>query len=136
MTREKALELAIRACEETWNEKTCKQIRDALEQEPSGDAISREYLFKVLDDFCGHDRTATITLDTLADLVYDMPSVKQEPKAGHWIESNIPNEKYVCSECGGACWYYDYQANVAKSRYCPNCGTKMESEDKECGSQY
>ena len=33
MTREKALELAIRACEETWNEKTCKQIRDALEQE-------------------------------------------------------------------------------------------------------
>ena len=34
MTREKALELAIQACEETWNEKTCKQIRDALEQEP------------------------------------------------------------------------------------------------------
>lgn len=48
--------------------------------EPCEDAISREYLFKVLDDFCGHERTATITLDTLADLVYDMPIVKpQEP---------------------------------------------------------
>lgn len=107
-------------------------ISKALEQEPSGDLISREYLFKVLDDFCGHDRTATITLDTLADLVYDMPSVNpQEPPTGHWIKSNIPNEEHVCSECGGACWYYDYQANVAKSRFCPNCGCRMESEDKE-----
>ena len=55
----------------------------ALSQEPCDDAIDREYLFKVLDDFCGHDRTATITLDTLADLVYDMPSVTQ--KSGKWI---------------------------------------------------
>ena len=50
----------------------------ALGQEPCDDVISREYLFKVLDDFCGHDRTATITLDTLADLVYDMPPVKTQ----------------------------------------------------------
>lgn len=58
-----------------------------------------------------------------------------KPKTGHWIKSNIPNEEYVCSECGGACWYYDYQASVAKSKFCPNCGAKMvepqESEDKE-----
>ena len=69
------------------------------------------------------------------DRIMDLPSVEQESKTGHWIKSNIPNEEYVCSECGGACWYYDYQANVAKSRYCPNCGAKMvepqESEDKE-----
>jgi len=32
MTREEAYRLAMRACEETWNEKTCKQIREALEQ--------------------------------------------------------------------------------------------------------
>lgn len=56
-------------------------------------------------------------------------ALEQEPKTGHWIESNIPNEKYVCSECGGGCWYYDYQADVVKSRFCPNCGTKMESEE-------
>ena len=59
---------------------------ECSEQEPSEDAIDREYLFKVLDDFCGHDRTATIMLDSLADIVYDMPSVRpQEPKTGHWI---------------------------------------------------
>lgn len=52
----------------------------------------------------------------------------REPNTGHWIKSDIPNEEYVCSECGGACWYYDYQASVAKSRYCPNCGAKMEAQ--------
>ena len=55
--------------------------------------------------------------------------VQQEPKkTGHWIKSNIPNEKYVCSECGGGCWYYDYQADVVKSRFCPNCGARMKKE--------
>jgi len=48
-------------------------------------------------------------------------------KTGHWIESNIPNEKYICSECGGACWYYDVDKYISKSRYCPNCGAEMES---------
>ena len=32
MKREEAYRLAMRACEETWNEKTCKQIKEALEQ--------------------------------------------------------------------------------------------------------
>ena len=45
---------------------------------------------------------------------------------GEWKASDIPDEKYVCSVCGGACWYYDYQGDVAKSRYCPNCGAKMK----------
>ena len=45
---------------------------------------------------------------------------------GQWIYSNIENEKYVCSECGGACWYYDVKKDVAKSRFCPNCGARME----------
>ena len=88
------------------------------------DAISREYLFKVLDDFCGHDRTATITLDTLADLVYELPSVTQ--KSGKWRRVSI--EKYIqhamayyeCSECGGQ--------TIGEPKYCPNCGAKMESE--------
>lgn len=33
MKREEAYRYAMRACEETWNEKTCKQIKEALEQE-------------------------------------------------------------------------------------------------------
>ena len=45
------------------------------------DAVSRDYLFKVLDDFCGHSRDATITLDTLADIVYELPSVTVQRKS-------------------------------------------------------
>ena len=60
-----------------------KMAISALEQQPCEDAVSRDFLFKVLDDFCGHDRTATITLDTLADIVYELPSVTRQ--TGEWI---------------------------------------------------
>lgn len=60
-----------------------------------------------------------------------IPSEDVAPvRHGRWIDSSIPNEQYVCSECGGAAWYYDYRGDIAKSRYCPNCGAKMdEGED-------
>ena len=32
MTKEEAFKLVMQACKETWNEKTCKQIKEALEQ--------------------------------------------------------------------------------------------------------
>ena len=48
MTREEAYRLAIRACEETWNEKTCKQIKEALEQEPYENAVSRGVFEQVM----------------------------------------------------------------------------------------
>lgn len=47
-------------------------------------------------------------------------------KRGRWEKSDIPNEEYVCSVCGGACWYYGYNGRLGKSRYCPNCGARME----------
>ena len=40
MTNEEAFKLAMQACKETWNEKTCKQIKEALEQEPCDDTVS------------------------------------------------------------------------------------------------
>lgn len=65
-------------------------------------------------------------IDNACDRILDLePKTEQKPKTGHWIESDIPNEEYVCSECGGACWYYDYQATVKRSEFCPNCGAKM-----------
>lgn len=47
---------------------------------------------------------------------------------GTWIPSNIPNERYVCSMCGGACWMYDSSGCHVKSRFCPNCGAEMKKE--------
>ena len=63
---------------------------------------------------------------TPSDAIQRIGSISSKQSEGEWITSDIPQEKYVCSVCGGACWYYDYQGEVAKSRYCPNCGSKMK----------
>lgn len=61
--------------------------------------------------------------------VYEAIDIIQRPqRTGRWIDSSIPHEYYVCSECGGAAWYYDYGGEIAKSRYCPNCGAQMDEE--------
>lgn len=52
----------------------------------------------------------------------------QLPKRGEWIdrydEDDKPffKRKYVCSACGGWNTY-------GKSKYCPNCGAKMEVQE-------
>ena len=55
----------------------------------------------------------------------------ENQKHGKWVSSEIPCEKYVCSECGGACWYYDVNKTVSKSSYCPNCGAKMDTTTED-----
>lgn len=57
--------------------------------------------------------------------------LEQEPKTGRWVKKeNDICWWYVCSECGQEPlknkWNYD-----ELSRYCPNCGAKMESEETE-----
>ena len=59
-----------------------------------------------------------------------MEAVNNSGEKAKWIKSEIPGEEYVCSLCGGACWYYDAQKDVARSKFCPNCGAKMLSSDE------
>lgn len=48
-------------------------------------------------------------------------ALEQEPKTGHWVKKSQYGNDY-CSEC-------DYELLMrGKPKYCPNCGTKMESE--------
>ena len=56
----------------------------------------------------------------LAEVVKALPSVTQ--KSGKWIRCDILQE-YKCSECR-MCF-------KNKTKFCQNCGAKMESEDKE-----
>lgn len=54
--------------------------------------------------------------------------LEQEPKTGHWIVETGDRETgyggcTMCSECSG-------EGNTEMD-YCPHCGAKMESEDKE-----
>lgn len=48
-------------------------------------------------------------------------ALEQEPKTGHWFNSKVYDNFYICSECG--------ESGYNTFKYCPNCGAKMESEE-------
>ena len=52
-------------------------------------------------------------------------SVNNSGKKAHWAKSEIQGEDYVCSLCGGSCWYYDVNKGLSRSRFCPTCGAEM-----------
>ena len=84
---------------------------------PSADVVSREFY----EDAVKANIKIVIENRELKEQIEsaDRPS-------GEWLPSNIPNEKWVCSECGGACWYYEHTMELGKSNYCPNCGARMK----------
>jgi len=105
---------------------------DTLEQEPSGDVISRQAVLNTLDRMdkaLDTDRTVESYKELLTECYKDLPSVKQEPKTGHWIMTSdylttaYSSIDYVkCSCCN--------EYSLEEGDYCPNCGAKMvESED-------
>ena len=51
-------------------------------------------------------------------MIENMPSVQPEQKTGYWFD--VGSLSCRCSECGGK--------SNRESRYCPNCGAKMETE--------
>ncbi len=73
--------------------------------------------------------------------VNELPSVTpQEPRKGHWISHSehckqnnlLPSglgSYFWCSECD--CGVDSKVFHRVNYNYCPNCGCKMESEDKE-----
>lgn len=65
-------------------------------------------------------------------VVEQLPSVKPQPKMGHWIGiDEEPHEDYECDRCGYV--VSTYTANIephTEYKYCPNCGAKMQ-EDEE-----
>jgi hypothetical protein len=111
------------ACKNTWNEKICKRIEEELEQQPCEDCISREYILSKAHCCCddlADDEPCCVD----ADDIKGAPSVQPKPKMGHWKKLNVG---YGCSECSLA----TNKSGVDFYRFCPNCGAKMESEDKK-----
>lgn len=95
------------------------------------DMREKKEIEELSDFFYSVDRTSylggpirVMNYNALALACYDAGYRKQ--REGTWEKSDISGEKYVCSECGGACWYYDFEGDVAKSKFCPNCGAKMK----------
>ena len=102
----------------------------------SEDCIDRRELLIALMEYHNDSDMPTYWHRGVADaieIVRNFPSVvpkdhigESTEMFGEWVESEIPNELYVCSECGGACWSYDWDRTIVKSFYCPNCGAKMK----------
>lgn len=144
MTREEAIKYFKRHldlyCVDGISREAEEMAIQALSQEPT-DAISRDELLKAIDtwDKFGYTETGCFVREPKGDYVpyihYDdviksikgMPSVTQ--KSGKWIN----NKDYMptCSECGYIPQYDRAIDDYEYSNYCPSCGAKMESEDKE-----
>ena len=115
------------------------------EQEPCGDAISRQAVNTLIDELaraisderCCISRgrsTATIMQDIL-----HLPSVIPQPKVGRWIygedNSGTGRDGWYCNQCGHF-EFWDYSSDMKSAELnlpnlCPNCKAKMQEMEDE-----
>ena len=114
MTREQAIEelsILLNKYQDSVTGDALDMVIAEISAEPCEDAISRQAAINVASGYC---HSANVAKE-LAKL----PSVNPQPKTGHWQDLT---GLFFCSECDGG---------FAKPwHYCPNCGAKMESEDR------
>ena len=139
-----ALRMAIKALSQEpmrdFTEEEAKAYSKALDKmykptgfnvfnEPCDDAISREEAIKAIKEsaespaFNGFMAMEQYLPEDAIEAIQKLPSVTQ--KSGKWIYKEITDDYRVigqCSECK-ECRIID--------NYCPNCGARMESEDKD-----
>lgn len=65
----------------------------------------------------------------IVEEIRTLPPVTPKPKMGRWIDEGFYAEghsehAYRCSECDE-----HYIGYVGEFKHCPNCGTKMDSEE-------
>ena len=83
-----------------------------------------EYIDKseALKRFCGHCED----YEACTEQCYDWKLINYTPAAdvapvrhGYWVEAGLTRMYgFKCSECSGFC--------IGESRYCPNCGARMD----------
>ena len=102
---------------------------EALQTEPCEDAISRQ----AVDEYISHwmsgyiyDEERTRLEEFSAWLWDELPPVNPQ-KVGRWGRKIVDggyNADWICSECG-----YKEMTDFP-TKFCPNCGAKMEEGDK------
>lgn len=92
------------------------------------DCISREEAERPFDMVQQDD--LAMSYDNIAKYLSRLPSVYPNPRAGKWIyyQRDSENGEYRCSMCGNPSGY--------PTKYCDNCGAKMEMQDAlDCPSE-
>jgi len=80
------------------------------------------------------DGTHPIDVETLLEVVKNLPSAQPERKKGRWIDDG--KGLYMCSSCGKL-WMHWWASVVPPNqmckelRYCPSCGADMRGEQDE-----
>lgn len=119
-----------------------RAIDTLVKIEPCEDAISRQAVINlVVANHMELNGVGVVMYSPLYKDIKQLPPINpQEPKTGRWIEENINeySQKVVCSECGcpppfehvsnGDVYSANGHGVFNKTKYCPNCGAKMESE--------
>jgi len=83
---------------------------------PTCEQMAKNVAEKALDEFLYHGKSIREWMKIIVD---------QEPKTGHWMHDGSHwKNRFICSECG-------YKLFDEPTNYCPYCGTRMESKDKE-----
>ena len=131
MTREEAIEMwVIPALKNTWNEKRCNEVLEALEQESCENCISRQAVLEQTYNW-SKDEFLRVTnpFDYLHKRINSLPSVTPAEKVGYWTKDvNDARDlfdtiRFYCSACG------DWQGH-GPCKYCPNCGAKMQEVEE------
>lgn len=129
-----ALDMAIKALEQQPNRcdscihseeqdgsncyECVKGIADNFEaQQTNADCISRQAALDLIN--------ANWKYEDLEMDVASLPSVTPQPKIGRWVGVNPMVDTLICSECGE-----NIISEEFKSKYCPNCGVKMEEVEE------
>lgn len=142
MTREEAIAFFKDMNECTYdNLEPIQMAIEALEQEPCGDAISRQAVIEYIEGSeaeLGHSSENELVCQYFKEL----PPVRTQPKMGRWIEVDIGNchATLKCSVCDRVIeptftfGEYSYEDINRYYPYC-HCGAKMveqqERSDKE-----
>ena len=136
MTREEAKSIAQGLitdfkCESDTMVEFCNAVIEALDQEPCGDCISRENTLKAMIEQLGI-RNVDYLLPaeaTLYKVVKRMLPVTPQQKIGHWIKHDTGHSIYYdCSLCGclAPCIETADSFVWKLSKYCPDCGARMQ----------
>ena len=115
--------------------------------EPCENAISRQAVLDAIDvkawEFCDYlisknrndeQKPVSHFADNLRECVREeLPSVKPQPKTGHWIDEGIYADgqsyhAFMCSECE---WHYiGNKSELVDFKYCPFCRAKMQESEE------
>ena len=127
-------EMGVKALEQTELNSSYNSVKTELKPrtnlaETSQDCISRAAALEEFEQYA-ENRNSKMYVDTIIDILTDLPSVTPQPKVGKWIKTYEPNDAepfilWECSECQNT------ERGRRRSKYCPNCGAKMEVEDEK-----